>query len=206
MSDSSPSQALGTLLVETQWFQIQWPNLPKPVPPRISLDGIAITPFSSAATPAGWQMVVLDSQDGNRVVFNQFFTLLAQQGWMGNYQQMYTDMYNALTQQGFTTPRYVLVLASFCVDANMLPTAPLFDFLLNAGAGQQLFYWQTHCDPGSQVGNPNSWISYNGVYILVGHPGAGEGSGAEVYTQTSATLKVMVGANALKVVGAEQPA
>lgn len=207
MSDTSSTQALGTLLVETNWFQIQWPTLPKAYTPRISLDGIALTPFASAATPAGWQLVVLDSQEGNRVVFNQYFTLLAQQGWMSNYQQMYTDMYNALTRQGFTTPRYVMVLAGFCVDNNMLPTAPLFDFLLNAGAGERLFYWQQHCDPGSQVGNPTSWISYDGIYILVGRPGIGQGKGSEVYNnQGSASLKVLLGAESLTVVSAEQPA
>lgn len=202
-----PDASLSTLIIETNWYQIQWPNLPTPTPPRISLDGIALTPFSSAATPAGWQLVVLDTNFNNRVVFCQYFTLQAQQGWMGNYGKMYADMYNALTRSGFTTSRYVVVLASFCVDNNMLPTAPLFDFLLSAGAGEKLYYWQQHCDPGSQVANQSSWISYDGIYILVGRAGAGEGTGTEVYNNgSSASLKVMIGAESLTVVGAEQPA
>jgi hypothetical protein len=208
MSDSTGAAPLSTLLIETNWRQIAWPELPAPYPPRISLDGIALTPYSPAATPAGWQLVVLDTEGGPaRVVFNQYFTLQAQQGWYNNYKLMYQSMYNALTGLGYTTPRYVLVLASFAIDNNMLPTPPLFDFLLNAGAGERLFYWQEHSDPGSQVGNPTSWISYDGIYILVGRAGAGEGTGTEVYSnQTSASLKVVLGAGSLTVVSDAQPA
>ncbi|MFD1674179.1 MAC/perforin domain-containing protein [Alicyclobacillus fodiniaquatilis] len=177
---------------------ISWPYVDSPVTPTITL-GEQLVPNEPAATACGYQVIVLDSaklSDTSAVLFNRYYTLPKVQSWGQVYPNMYNEMLTDLKNNNLVKNGNVLVLASFGMDNDMPPTNAMFGFLESAGAGETVADWINNCDPGSQVGNNYSWVSFPVVYVLVGMFNSGPGTGVEFFgnahgdSQINANLEV----------------
>jgi hypothetical protein len=186
---SAPSQV--QLQIATTSQVMYFNNLPKPNPPRITMNGVAIpSPAVPPQNPAGWQVVIIDQTkditNPASIITNQYISLFASNNnsWWNTYQYLYSSMlWNQLNSGNIQ--QQLIFLASFGLDNNMPPTNDAYNMMMDIGAGSQLQSWQTHCDIGSQVGNPTSWISFPANYILVGYVANSYAQGSEIY-QTGA--------------------
>ena len=184
------------LTVETATRNTPLP-LPPAEPPVITI-GRLIRPAEQPATPAGFQVVVLDGTNVSSagVLLNRYFCVPPQPGWYNKYELMYEEMLAALQAPGLAQPGNVLVLASFGLDKGMPPTNEVYALLLSAGGGSLLRQWVATADPGSQIGNPSIWIGSPVNYCLVGLFGSGPDAGVEAYNSAQwmvpATLRTEV--------------
>ena len=172
--------------------------------PVITLNGQNLPgPQGGSPGQTGWQLVIFDAtQDITKpaaVLYNRYIRLVASSGnsWMGSYPWMYKQIVNAILTTGNIDTQMIL-LASYGLDANTPPTNDALSVLLGLGAGEQLQYWETHVDVGSQVGNNTSWTSYPANYILLGSSSWSYGQGNEIYqfpgsTPVTTTLDVNLG-------------
>jgi hypothetical protein len=182
---ASPSEIL--LEISTTSQVMQFNALPAPVPPKITMNG---TPFPSPGQlhqPSGYQLIVIDATrdytDPASILANQFINFFASSGtnsWASTYQYTYGAIKRAILNSG-NIDQQLIILASYGMDNNMAPTNEAYEMLLGAGAGPTLQYWETHCNPGSQTGNPTSWVSTPANYIFVGFSARTYGQGYEVH-------------------------
>jgi hypothetical protein len=161
-------------------------NLPKPALPVITMNGNPIPAPQPTGALTGWQLIIIDASkdytNPGSILFNSYISLYGGQtnSWMNTYQYMYSRMCWDVFNSG-NIDQQLLIVVSYGLDNNMPPTNDGYEMLLGAGAGEQLQYWQTHCDPGSQVGNVNSWVSFPANYILVGFSALTYNQGNELY-------------------------
>jgi hypothetical protein len=173
--------------IATQSQIMYYNSMPAPQPPVITINN---TPIPSPGTPGsatGYQLVLLNSAadytNPANILANTYIGLFPEGGtnnWMGTYQYLYSSMIFQLLSAG-NVDLQLMILASYGLDNNMPPTNDGYGALLDFGAGPRLQYWETHCDAGSQVGNPNSWVSIPANYLFVGFQSNGYGQGWEVY-------------------------
>ena len=163
-------------------------NLPAAAPPKITMNGVPFpAPTAPPYMPTGYQVVVIDAAldytHPASILANQYIQLYPQgqsNNWGSTYQYMYSGMLWTVLNSG-NIDQQLLILASYGLDNNMPSTNDAYAMMLGAGAGSQLQYWETHCDGGSQVGNPTSWVAYPANYILVGFSARSYGQGYEIY-------------------------
>ena len=176
------------LTISTQSQEEDWsggnPPLPAAIPPVITLAGTLIKPEQAPASPAGFQLVILENNgeaitDPGAILFNQYYSIPPQGEWMDTYGHMYDQIAGDL--EAFVGSGALFILASFGLDNNMPPTNDAYTQLSTAGAGDRLTFWENHSDPGSMVGNATAWVSYPADYILVSMFDSGPGSGIEVF-------------------------
>jgi len=163
------------------------PFLPAAQPPAITVNGLAIQPSTTAPTPTGFQLVVFDITQTiptpASILVNEWLSVFP----AGNdsnlwtyYGSIYEGLVNDLLSYG-NPANQLMILASFGLDADMAPDNEAYATMFNYGGGNQLQTWMKSCDPGSQLGNPTSWVSFPANYILVGLAGVGYGGGSEIY-------------------------
>lgn len=179
------------------------PWLPAAQPPTIKVNGLAIQPSNPPSSPTGFQIVIFDITQTiptpASILINQWLSVYPSQennNWWNTYDSIYSGIVNNLLVYG-NPENQLVVLASYGLDANMAPDNDALEFLMNYGAGQQLQTWMKTCDPGSQVDNPTSWVSYPANYLFVGSGGIAYGHGSEIYqaaqgsnTSVTSTLNV----------------
>jgi hypothetical protein len=203
--------------VSTSSQEINWstqiPNLPAAIPPTIQVNGINIQPSTPSVSPTGFQLVVFDITQTiptpASILVNQYLPVTAAQygspgdnSWASSYAYVYSWLVNYLLLNGNPTNQ-LIILASYGLDANMAPDNDGLAELINNGAGSQLQYWLKHCDPGSQVGNPTSWVSYPANYIFIGFGDSGYGAGNEIYQSAGSSNSVKSSLNVTLDMGAK---
>jgi len=190
--------------VATSSQEINWstqvPNLPPAIPPTIQVNGINIQPSTPSISPTGFQLVIFDINQTiptpASILVNQYLAVTAAQygspgdsSWASSYANVYSWLVNYLLLSGNPNDQ-LIILASFGLDANMAPDNDGLAALINNGAGSQVQYWLKNCDPGSQVGNATSWVSYPANYIYVGFGNSGYGAGNEIYQSAGSSNSV----------------
>jgi len=182
---AAPAQV--NLQIVTTSQVMTYNNLPHAAPPKITMNGVAFpAPPSPPYMPTGYQLVIInaamDYTNPASILANQYIVCSPSQNnsWWNSYQYMYSSMVWNVLNAG-NIDQQLLIIASFGLDNNMAPTNDGYEMMLGVGAGSQLQNWQTHCDPGSQVGNPTSWVSFPANYILVGFSAQSYGQGYEIY-------------------------
>ncbi|HEV2891045.1 MAG TPA: hypothetical protein VGX28_11790 [Frankiaceae bacterium] len=168
------------LTIETTATSLPWPA-PAAQPPTVTLTSqcAPLTPADPPGSACGFQVLVLDGQhlgDDQAVVFDEYFTIPDQQGWVTTYTPMYDDIAGALGR--YQLARYCLVVASFGLDPNMYPSSRAQKALVGFGAGPGLNAWLQDCDPGSEIGNLDVWTQA-GAYVMVGFGESGFGDAVE---------------------------
>ena len=173
------------------------PNFPPAQLPVITINGNPIPAPPMPNTPTGFQVVVFDSSkeitDPTAIIANTCIPVFANNGnnWWNTYQYCYSGICSTLLTSG-NIDEQTIIVASYGMDNNMAPTNDALQMLMAYGADGQLQYWETHCDAGSQVGNPTSWTAFPISYILFGASGWGYGNGTELYDSNSGTAKLAV--------------
>jgi hypothetical protein len=203
--------------VSTSSQEINWstqiPNLPAAVPPTIQVNGINIQPSNPSISPTGFQLVVFDVTQTiptpASILVNQYLAVTAAQygspgdnSWMSSYANVYFWLVNYLLLNG-NPDNQLIILASFGLDANMTPDNEGLAELINNGAGSQLQFWLKNCDPGSQVANSTSWVSFPANYIYVGFGNSGYGAGNEIYQAARGSNSVKSSLNVTLDMGAK---
>jgi hypothetical protein len=190
------------VVVTTSSQVMQYHALPKPQPPRITMNGQPVGQISQPPyMPTGWQMLLLDPTKDIKtpaaVLANIYIQLSPASGsnyWVSTYGYMYNRMVKTRLVSG-NYEQQIMILASFGLDLNAPPNSDALNLMLDYGAGPQVQYWETHCNAGSQVANDNSWTSFPANYIFVGTSSMGYAQGAEVFqtaqsgTSVQSTLK-----------------
>jgi hypothetical protein len=169
-------------------------NLPKAAPPQITMNGVALPTPTPPYMPTGFQMVIIDPTkditNPASILLNEYLSVFASPNsndWGSTYHYMYAAMVRGHLNSG-NIEQQLVILASYGLDNNMPPTNDGYALMMDIGAGSQLQYWETHCDAGSQVGNPTSWVSFPANYILVGYIAYGYGQGSEIYQSGAGPL------------------
>jgi len=166
------------LTVNTLAISVPLP-LPTPTPPVITLSGLEqpIQPADAPASPAGFQVTVLDSTllgTAQAVVYDAYH-VVPPGWWSVSYLSMYTEI-NAVLEQ-YVSPRYILALVGFGLDGNMVPPPSIRPLLHSFGAGPVLDNWVSPT-PGSEGGDPDWWTMGVG-YLLVGMGASSSGDAIE---------------------------
>lgn len=158
-----------------------WQDLPAPVPPQITINGEALPQPSNgpAWTPNGTQVVVFPSSadltDPSNIISNLYQPLANMQGsWAQSYRWMYDNIARQIMSSGDVEQQIVLV-ATFGLDVEMVPTAAPFELFLNLGAGKQLQGWGLL----PSVSEGGYFIEYPANYALIGNSAYGYGEGFE---------------------------
>ncbi len=192
-----------TLEITTSSEVIHWstsaPHLPQGTPPTIKLDGTTIPPPETFYLPTGFQVLIFDTtkplSDPSALIANNVSYVQPNpaggDSWMDTYSWMFSGMRTTILNSG-NIGQQMRVMVSFGLDNNMPPTPDMYELMLNSGAGSHLQNWETHCDAGSQVGNPTSWVSYPASYILVGASYWLYGEGFEKYLNEAGQLSLTV--------------
>ena len=182
--------------VTTQSQQMQWGNLPTPTAPKITMNGNPIpAPPRPPYSAAGWQLVVIDPTkditNPGSYLFNDYINLQSDgHNWMSPYyDRMYSQMQRNLLLAGNVESQLAIV-ASYGLDGNMPPTTSFLPTLFDLGAGPRLQYWETHCNPGSEVSNPSAYISFPANYVLIGYSSWNYGQGYEVFDKAQGSSPV----------------
>ncbi|MFD9138147.1 hypothetical protein ACFVZA_38235 [Streptomyces bottropensis] len=169
-----------------------WPiDQYQPRPPIIILSGTPLQPREPAATPVGAQVVVLSgkaplSEGGVRL--NRYYSLAKEKSWYKTYGELWHQIAQDVAQH--RTPGDILLLVTFGLDSNMPPTDEAVRQLRTAGSGRVLSDWINHCNPGSQVGNPYSWVDRPCVYAFAGVFGVDTDRAVEVYRPAKDSVEV----------------
>lgn len=192
-----------TLEITTKSEVMHWststPHLPQGTPPTIKLDGKAIPPPEKLYWPTGFQVLIFDAtkplSDPSALIANDVSYVrpnpVGGNSWMNTYTWMYSGMRATILNSG-NIGQQVRVMVSFGLDNNTPPTPDMYELMLNSGAGSHLQNWETHCDAGSQVDNPTSWVSYPASYILVGTSYWPYGDGFEKYLNKAGQISLTV--------------
>lgn len=183
-----------TITITTQsqpMHYMQWPALQFP---QITLNGVPVPQPRPCTWPTGFRLVLIDSSrsytDPASILVNKYFLLHSQlqsNSWMSTYIYVYNELCRAFLTHG-NIERQLVLLASFGLDYNMGPTNEALRDFLNYGGGAQLQKWSDNEDIGSQVGNPDSWVSFPGNYILIGNSSFRPGEGHEKLENGSGTV------------------
>ncbi|MGD2085414.1 MAG: hypothetical protein PVH61_04440 [Candidatus Aminicenantes bacterium] len=188
------------LVVTTQSQVMYYNNLPAPVPPQITMNGVPLPSPGQLNYVSGYQVVVIDSTSDytnpDNILSNTYVGLFSQldtNSWMSTYPYMYSNMVHNILTAG-NVEEQLVIIASFGMDYNIAPTNEAYEKMLSLGAGKQLQAWESNPDIGSQVDNPNSWISFPANYILVGFSDVGYAQGYEAFQhkQDSVTTSLQV--------------
>ena len=170
--------------VTTQSQPMKWGNLPKPDPPKITMNGNLVA-NNQAYASVGWKLLIMDATkditNPSSYLYNGYLGLTSDgQYWNTTYGYMYNGIYKALYVSGNVNQQLV-ILASYGMDNNMPPTREMMPEILELGGGARFQYWETHCDPGSIGGGPNAYISAPVNYLLVGYSSFQYGQGWEKF-------------------------
>jgi hypothetical protein len=177
-----------TVEISTSSQSMDWPNLPQPQFPKITLNGEPLPqPKDAPDVPSGFQVVVFDSAkdptDPASILSNEYLFLYAPNGlWGDTYQYLYAGVVRQVLCSGNIEQQTVLV-ASYGLDANMPPTSDALGLFLTLGSGPQLQQWETTVDVGSE----GSYVGDPANYILIGGSDLGYGEGTEVYGNTGSS-------------------
>lgn len=172
------------ITLETSSYITFWPITQKPVTPIITVNGFNAQPSVSPISPVGYQALILSNDaESPRILYNKYFSLDPNSyNWMtSSYPDLYQRMTDELSNTEFNKKGNILILCSFGLGLNLCPTEPFYRFLKLNGAGSELEYWETHCDPGSQMGNQNYWMVSSMNYVLASQLGNGPDVGNEVF-------------------------
>jgi hypothetical protein len=170
--------------ISTRSIQIDnWQQLPPADPPQITLNGNALpAPANSPPyQPIGTQVVVFDSsQDLTNpasIISNRYQIVANMQGgWAESFRWMWDSVATQIMSSG-DVEQQVVILATFGLDIEMVPTAPTFRLCLDRGAGPQLQEWGLF-PPVSEGGY---YIQFPTNYVLIGNSGYGYGEGYEIF-------------------------
>jgi hypothetical protein len=180
--------------VTTQSQPMQWGNLPKPNPPKITMNGIEVAK-EQAYVSTGWKLLVIDATKDITTpasyLFNGYVGLSTDgtHSWSGLYGYMYNSIFRALYVYGNINQQLV-ILSSYGMDNNMPPTREMMPVLLELGAGTRFQWWETHCNPGSIAGGANAYISFPVNYVLIGYSSYSYGQGWEKFDAAQGSMPV----------------
>ncbi len=174
------------IYIKAQSQATKWPIEVSAIPPVITIGSQNITPSVPPTSPVGYQAVILADPrySSQTILFNGYFNLDVSQSWYNNYRKMYDTMLNEISCSQYSVQNNVLILCSFGIGNNIPPTASMYEYLLTNGSGSNLTYWENHCDPGSQMSNPDWWMVLPVNYILVGRFGSGPVGSYEKYERS----------------------
>lgn len=182
------------ITVTTQSQPMQWGNLPKPNPPKITMNGAEVA-VQQAYSSVGWKLLIIDPTkditNPDSYLYNGYIGLSSDgHNWMSPYyDRMYLQMLRSVLLSGNIESQLAIV-ASYGLDNNMPPITSFLPTLFDFGAGPRLQYWETHCNPGSEVGNPEAYISFPANYILIGYTSWSYGQGYEQYDTAQGSMPV----------------
>jgi hypothetical protein len=168
-----------------------WQDMPAPAPPKITLNGEPLSaPTNGPAwTPNGCQVVVFSSSEDltqpSSIISNLYQQVANMQGnWSESYRWMYDNIATQIMSSGDVEQQIVLV-ATFGLDVEMLPTAAPFELFLNLGSGKQLQEWGLV----PSISEGGYYIEYPANYALIGNSAYGYGEGFEQcdYTTTDSS-------------------
>lgn len=179
--------------VTTQSQPMQWGNLPKPNPPKITMNGIEVAQ-QQAYSSVGWKLLIIDATkditNPASYLFNGYVGLTSDgHSWSSTYGYMYNSIFRALYVYGNINQQLV-ILSSYGLDNNMPPTREMMPVLLELGAGERFQWWETHCNPGSIAGGTNAYISFPVNYVLIGYSSFSYGQGWEKFDFAQGSMPV----------------
>lgn len=122
----------------------------------------------------GWRVVAIDRRDPSLrgIRFDKVFSLDASEFMVG-YRNLYSNMSRELAP--YRSNEYFLIFSTYGMIDGLVPTPEMQNLMREAGAGEMLDAW-TKLTPA-----PGTTYIRNRInYTLVGSPGIGPGSGAEV--------------------------
>lgn len=158
----------------SQPISIPWPA---PKPPEIRLGSELLLPAQKPSSPSGFQLVLLDPTEDitqpSAIRANEYVCFFSKDNthqWVTTYNYTYAQVVTVASISGNPFDN-ILIVASFGLDAGMAPTNAFLRLLLAAGAGRGVQAWEHYPDIGSQVANPDSWVSRPANYLFVGVPG-----------------------------------
>ncbi|PXV93672.1 hypothetical protein C8E03_102447 [Lachnotalea glycerini] len=179
------------ITIKTQSQVTDYPIKAVPIPPSISINGSMIeSPIAPPSSPVGYQAVIMEDPKLNiypNILYNNYFNLSTNSiSWYKNYINMYDIMFQEIISSHYAVLGYLLILCSFGAGNNIPPTPSMYKFLTTVGASDGLEYWETHCDPGSQMSNDKYWMVSPVNYMLIGRFGYGAKQGFEEFQKSSA--------------------
>jgi hypothetical protein len=179
--------------VTTQSQPMQWGNLPKPNPPKFTMNGVEVAQ-QQAYSAVGWKLLIIDATkditNPASYLFNSYIGLTSDgHSWSATYGYMYNSIFRALYVSGNVNQQLVL-LASYGMDNNMPPTREMMPEILELGGGARFQWWETHCNPGSMAGGTNSYISFPVNYVLIGYSSFSYGQGWETFDAAQGSMPV----------------
>jgi hypothetical protein len=158
-----------------------WQQLPPAQPPKITLNGNPLpAPANSPPyQPVGTQVVVFDaSQDLTNpasIISNQYQIVANMSGsWYESYRWMWDSVATQIMSSG-DTEQQVVIIATFGLDVEMVPTAASFGLFLDRGAGTKLQQWGLV----PAVSEGGYYIELPANYVLIGNSAYGYGEGYE---------------------------
>ncbi|MCB1045359.1 MAG: hypothetical protein KDC35_20625 [Acidobacteria bacterium] len=182
---SAPQQV--KFVVTTQSQVMNFNDLPKPLAPVITINGVELTLKNPPTYPTGYRITILDAASDYTNPATVLYDACSEvypdgntNQWASTYTYVYDNMVRAILSYGNTNQQLVIV-SSFGLDNNMPPTNGAYQELIETGAGSQLQNWVLHNDTGSQVGNSTSWVSFPANYLFLGLSSLAYGQGFEVY-------------------------
>jgi hypothetical protein len=152
---------------------------PSPFPTSISVDG---TPVAVGTARSGFLLALFDPSttiSATSPYLCQLYTVEPDDDgqWYDTYSLMYSKLWLDLTTQMDPTSS-LLLLASFGLDANMVPPVDFIQYLFELGAGSGLQDWASGANAGSR--GP-SWVGQPIIYGLATYAGSGFANGKELY-------------------------
>ncbi|HEX2296262.1 MAG TPA: hypothetical protein VHN37_13265 [Actinomycetota bacterium] len=176
--------------VTTQSQVMKYGALPQPVLPKITMNGTPVpAPAKAPSNVVGWQLLLIDSRKDIKnpanFLLNEYLSLRSKDNlWSSTYHAMYDDVFGGMFRDIYVSGNVnsqIAIVASFGLDNNMPPTPDILPVLLELGAGGALQYWETHSNPGSEVGSSNAYVSFPANYVLLGYSAWSYGQGYEKY-------------------------
>jgi hypothetical protein len=160
--------------------ELPWPCQIPPRPPIVITDKI-VKPDNPIQSPVGAQVVILAGQGsvGPAVRFDKYYSLPLEYRWPGTYRAMWDQIASDLDSRAKKGD--ILLVVTFGQFLNMPPTDSSVAMFERAGASTTLMYWLTHCNPGSQYGNPSVWTNQPRIYALAGVFGQDRGTAVEAF-------------------------
>jgi hypothetical protein len=126
----------------------------------------------------GWRLTVLDRQTPSKVVHNKSYPYNPNT-WRASAPAMYKAMIDDVNRLNLNNRSYIVVASTYGIVLGLAPPSnEVYEFLLNAGGGKQLEFFE---NVPRFSANPNGVIRY----AMIGVPKTGKGAGIEVLSLSS---------------------
>lgn len=162
------------MTIETKYHKIRnKSDIMEFEPPLLIFQGKQIKPKEPPLSDSGFLAVVLNGQKVNEtdgILLNKYYNIMPDENmrWVKTYTTMYKQMNDEIfLNPHLAKPENILLITSFGLDRNMTPTNDVYGNLLTSGAGKNLKYWLSHCEPGSM--SSGSWTNYPIIYSVIGY-------------------------------------